>query len=276
MLSFVPISFKYKFKNLFQHWWSEAHVNKAVAGFLAASTAIGIDNGVEFEGKWPMTILYSIYYEFSKRYPHSRITAIKQETTCSKTELVLRMLNLTLGAETFQKGLQRFIEHRQNKTFVSNDIWEALTKQAHLDNRLCESATVNEIAESWITKDRIPMVTVVRDYQNKTATITQRMYLRERPHDVPEQEKMLWWIPLVVVQQNNLNFSNTSATKWMKKVKQVVLENIPDSDGFIIVNPEEIGPFPVNYDERNWNLLANFLLDEAGRAKIPVYTRYVS
>lgn len=255
------------------HWWSEAHVNKAVAGFLAASTAIEIDNGVEFEGKWPMTILYSIYYEFSKRYPHSRITAIKQETTCSKTELVLRMLNLTLGAETFQKGLQRFIEHRENKTFVSNDIWEALTKQAHLDNRLCESATVNEIAESWITKDRIPMVTVNRDYQKKTATITQRVYLRERPHDVPEQDKMLWWIPLVVVQQNNLNFTNTSATKWMKKVKQVVLENLPDSDSFIIVNPEEVGPFPVNYDERNWNLIANFLLQEAGRAKIPVYTR---
>ncbi|XP_062552082.1 aminopeptidase N [Armigeres subalbatus] len=255
------------------HWWSDAHVNKAVAGFLAASTAIEIDKGVEFEGKWPMTILYSIYYEFSKRYPHSRITAIKQETTCSKTELMLRMLNLTLGADTFQKGLQKFILHRENKSFVSNDIWEALTKQAHLDNRLCESATVNEIADSWIAKDRIPMVTVVRDYQKKTATVTQRVYLRERPHDVPEQEKMLWWIPLVVVQQNNLNFSNTSATKWMKKVKQVVLEDLPNSDNFIIVNPEEVGPFPVNYDEQNWNLLAQYLLTESGRAKIPIYTR---
>lgn len=255
------------------HWWSDAHVNKAVAGFLAAATTIDIDNGVEFEGKWPMTILYSIYYEFSKRYPHSRITAIKQETTCSKTELVLRMLNLTLGAETFQKGLQKFIEHREYKTFVSNDIWEALTKQAHLDGKLCETATINEIADSWVTKDRIPMVTVSRDYQKRTATITQRVYLRERPHDVPEQDKMLWWIPLVVVQQNNLNFTNTSATKWMKKVKQVTLENLTNSDEFIIVNPEEIGPFPVNYDERNWNLLASYLLNEAGRTKIPVYTR---
>lgn len=220
-----------------------------------------------------MTILYSIYYEFSKRYPHSRITAIKQETTCSKTELVLRMLNLTLGADTFQKGMQKFIEHRECKTFVSNDIWEALTKQAHLDRKLCETATINEIADSWVTKDRIPMVTVHRDYQKNTATITQRVYLRERPHDVPEQDKMLWWIPLVVVQQDNLNFTNTSATKWMKKVKQVTLENLTNADNFIIINPEEIGPFPVNYDERNWNLLASYLLDEGGRSKIPVYTR---
>lgn len=255
------------------HWWSEAHVNKAIVGFLSASTAISIDNGIEFEGKWPMTILYSIYYEFSKRYPHSRITAMKQETTCSKTELVLRMLNFTLGADTFRNGLQKFIKNREYKTFVSNDIWEALTKQAHLDTRLCESATVNEIAESWITKDRIPMVSVVRNYDSNTAVVTQRLYLRERPHDVPEQDKMLWWIPLVVVRQDNLNFTNTSATKWMKKTREVTLDELPGANNFIIVNPEEIGPFPVNYDTRNWNLLADFLQTEAGRLKIPVYTR---
>ncbi|XP_055634884.1 aminopeptidase N [Toxorhynchites rutilus septentrionalis] len=254
-------------------WWSDAHVNKAVAGFLAASAAISIDSGVEFEGKWPMTTLYSIYYEFSKRYPHSRITAMKQETTCSKTELVLRMLNFTLGADTFKKGLQKTIEHREYKTFVSNDIWEALTKQAHLDNRLCESASVNEIVDSWITLDRIPMVTVIRSYAKGTATATQKLYLRERPHDVPDQEKMLWWIPLVLMRQDRLNFANTSVSKWMKKVKEVELENLPDANNFIIVNPEEIGPFPVNYDQHNWNLLANYLLTEEGRMKIPVYTR---
>ncbi|XP_058127860.1 aminopeptidase N [Anopheles ziemanni] len=256
------------------HWWSDAHVNKAIAGFLSADTAIKIDGGAEFEGKWPMTILYSIYYEFSKRYPHSRITAMKQETTCSKTELVLRMLNYTLGEETFRRGLQKFIRHREFKTFYGDDVWEALTKQAHLDQRLCESATVNDVVNSWITKDRIPMVKVERSYGGqRTATVTQRLYLRERPHDVPEQDKMLWWIPLVVVTQDRLDFSNTSATKWMKQVREVVLEDLPADDRFIIVNPEEIGPFPVNYDEQNWNLLASFLQTDEGRARIPVYTR---
>uniref|UniRef100_A0A8W7PVR4 Aminopeptidase n=1 Tax=Anopheles coluzzii TaxID=1518534 RepID=A0A8W7PVR4_ANOCL len=255
------------------HWWSDAHVNKAIAGFLSADTAIKIDGGDEFEGKYPMTILYSIYYEFSKRYPHSRITAMKQETTCSKTELVLRMLNYTLGEATFRRGLQRFIQHREYKTFYGEDVWEALTKQAHLDQRLCESVTVNDVVNSWITKDRIPMVRVVRSYANRTATVTQRLYLRERPHDVPEQDKMLWWIPLVVVRQDRLNFGNVSTIRWMKQVREVTLDELPGPDEFIIVNPEEIGPFPVNYDERNWNLLATFLQKEESRTMIPVYTR---
>uniref|UniRef100_A0A182NAG4 Aminopeptidase n=1 Tax=Anopheles dirus TaxID=7168 RepID=A0A182NAG4_9DIPT len=255
------------------HWWSDAHVNKAIAGFLSADTATKIDGGDEFEGKYPMTILYSIYYEFSKRYPHSRITAMKQETTCSKTELVLRMLNYTLGEGTFRRGLQRFIQHREYRTFDGDDVWEALTKQAHLDQRLCESVTVNEVVNSWITKDRIPMVRVVRSYANRTATVTQRLYLRERPHDVPEQDKMLWWIPIVVVAQDRLDFRNVSAAKWMRQVREVQLEELPGPDEFIIVNPEEIGPFPVNYDERNWNLLATFLQREESRTLIPVYTR---
>jgi aminopeptidase N len=71
-----------------------------------------INNGSEMEGKWPMTVLYSIYYEFSKRYPHSRITGMKQETACTKIELLFRMFNNTLGADTFKKGLRSFIESR--------------------------------------------------------------------------------------------------------------------------------------------------------------------
>jgi len=40
----------------------------------------------------------------------------------------------------------------------------------------------------------------------------------------------------------------------------------------VIVNPEEVGPFPVNYDDKNWNLLSTFLQTEQ-RTEIPVYTR---
>lgn len=255
------------------YWWSDAHVNKAITGFLASSTALEIDNGAEFDGKWPMTVLYSIYYEFSKRYPHSRITGMKQETTCSKTELVLRMLNYTLGPETFRRGLQKFIADREFKTFFADDVWKSLTEQAHRDMVLCEKVSINDIAGSWISKDRLPVVLVNRNYEDKTATVTQKVYLRERPHDVPEQDKMLWWIPLVVVKQDKLDFNNATPTVWMKKEREVKLVDLPGPKEFVIVNPEEIGPFPVNYDTTNWNLIAAYLQTKEGREKIPVYTR---
>lgn len=231
-----------------------------------------VNQGKEFQGKWPMTILYSIYYEFSKRFPHSKITGMKEDTICSKTELLLRMLNETLGKDTIRRALQQFVAEREYGTFTQDDLWNTITKEAHTDAVLDKSMNVRQIAQSWIDKDRIPLVTVNRNYEAKTALVKQNVFLRERPHDVPHQENMHWYIPLVITSQDNLCFKNFTPSKWMKQENQIEVEGLPTEDKFIIVNAEEIGPFPVNYDQRNWVLLAEYLQTE-GRLSIPEFTR---
>ncbi|CAG9815486.1 unnamed protein product [Phaedon cochleariae] len=255
-------------------WWSDAHINHALVRYVTAYTTMKLKEMNETEpfNNWPMTMLYSIYYEFSKRYPHGKSTAIKQDSTSAKTELIFRMLNYTLGEKTFIHGMQRFMSDRQFKTFFGDDIWMSLTEQARFDEKLPQPITVNEIAASWITKDRLPVVTVTRNYKDNTASLSQRVYLRERPHDVPDQEKFLWWIPVVLIRQDTMHFGNTTPYTWMRKEREVQIENLPGKDSFIIVNPEEIGPFPVNYDPHNWGLLAKYLCSE-NRTKIPVTTR---
>ncbi|KAK9874641.1 hypothetical protein WA026_005467 [Henosepilachna vigintioctopunctata] len=253
------------------YWWSDAHINTALVRYVTAYTILKVDDADSFNN-WPMTMLYSIYYEFSKRYPHGKSTVIKQDSTSTKTELVFRMLNYTIGESTFKKGLQKFMADRQYKTFFGDDIWNSLTEQARIDKTLDEKMSVNDIAASWITKDRLPVVNVTRNYNDNSAHLTQKVYLRERPHDVPDQDKFLWWLPIIIVTQNNLDFSNSKPKVWMKMEKEIKIENIASSKDFIIVNPEEIGPFPVNYDEKNWNMLSEFLCTE-GRMKIPVNTR---
>lgn len=254
-------------------WWSDAHINKALASFLASYTVIELDNGREFNGKYPMTVLYSLYYEFSKRYPHSRITGMKQETTSFKTELVIRMLNYTLGSHTFKMGIRSFLANNHYGTFFGDDLWNHLTKQAHKDGVLDKKFIVADIANSWITKDRIPVITVTRNYKDNSANVEQKVYLRERPHDVPEQDKMLWWVPLIITKEDALDFSNSTPYAWLEKQREMKIYNLPAEDKFIIVNPEEIGPFPVNYDDKNWELLSNYLQTEEGRLSIPTYTR---
>lgn len=254
-------------------WWSDAHVNNALARYLTAYTTLQLNDGNETFNNWPMTMLYSIYYEFSKRYPHGKSTAIKQDSASAKTELVFRMLNYTLGEKTFKLGLQKFMADRQLKTFFGDDIWASLTEQARVDNVLHKDVSVNEIAASWITKDRLPVVNVTRNYDDNSATISQRVYLRERPHDVPDQEKFLWWIPIVLVREDKLDFENTKPLLWMDKKREIKIEKLPAKDKFIIVNPEEIGPFPVNYDRDNWNMLAKFLSNNEVRTSVPVNTR---
>lgn len=67
------------------------------------------------------------------------------------------------------------------------------------------------------------------------------MYLRDRPHDVPDQDKLLWWIPIVMITQDKMDFANSTPIVWMKKEREIVLRNLPGPKSFIIINPEEIG-----------------------------------
>ncbi|XP_033158873.1 aminopeptidase N isoform X2 [Drosophila mauritiana] len=254
-------------------WWTDANVNKALISFIASEIVFEINGGKEFNGKYPMTILYSLYYELSKRYPNSHITGIKHEFASIKVQLIIRMLCLTVGKYTFRLAIQSFISDYKFKTYKSSDFWNAITTQAIADNSLDSDLSILSISESWLKHSRLPLVTIIRDYDSETAIVQQKVYLRERLHDVPDQDSMLWWIPIALTRQDSLNFVNPSSFIWMNKTRQMLISNLPSKNMFIIVNEEEIGPFPVNYDDNNWNMLSKYLRTEEKRESIPVYTR---
>ncbi|XP_015123465.1 aminopeptidase N isoform X2 [Diachasma alloeum] len=254
--------------------WSDAQVNKALNSFLASKTTVDIDPN-EMEGKWPMTLLYSLYYEFGKTFPFSRVAGIRHEAVSAKTELVFRMFNYTLGEEMFRKGVQRLIhESSKNRSFYANDIF------AHLDTvriqnnvTLPDDLTISSIAAPWIFRDRVPLVTVTRDYETGNITFTQSVYLREAAPPSNEKMSYQWDIPIVMINQDKLNFTELKTNFWLTKAdSHITMKDTVDKNKFIIVNPEEIGMFPVNYDMCNWQMLSEFLQGPQ-RETIPVLTR---
>lgn len=93
----------------------------------------------------------------------------------------------------------------------------------------------------------------------------------------------------MVVAQNNLKFDELKPTIWMEEEARVVLQDLPSSSYFIIVNPEEVGmwlkfylflfvivftgPFIVNYDRKNWFLISEYLDRNLNNQQIPAGTR---
>ena len=59
------------------------------------------------------------------------------------------------------------------KAAEQDDLWRHLTAQAHADNTLPEDVTVKQIMDTWTLQMGYPVVTVSRDYDNNTATLTQ-------------------------------------------------------------------------------------------------------
>ncbi|XP_006615840.1 aminopeptidase N [Apis dorsata] len=256
--------------------WSDAPINKALNSFLASMTTVNL-NPDEMEGKWPMTLLYSLYYEFGKFEPFSRVGGIRNEATSAKTELVFRMFNYTLGEKLFQKGVRNFIQQNSEenlRTFFADDIYSRLNDVAKEMNILPEGLTVNSIAGPWTNRDRVPLVTVIRDYETQTLTLSQKVYLRETTRDSAPKVSYEWDIPIVIMTQEKLTFQEPCHL-WLTKGNSAKNLTVPDNTNenhFIIVNPEEIGMFPVNYDSCNWKMLSQFL-QSPNREKIPVLTR---
>jgi len=62
---------------------------------------------------------------------------------------------------------------RNRRTFFANDIFTYLNDVATETNNLPQGLTINGIAASWINRDRVPLVTVVRDYENEKIYLSQ-------------------------------------------------------------------------------------------------------
>lgn len=93
--------------------------------------------------------------------------------TTSKSITLFRMLNITLGKNTFQKGLANHIGKYKFSTASDNDLWTSLTDQAHQDGTLDQTITVKDIMDSWTDRPGYPILKVQRDYSNGKVVLSQ-------------------------------------------------------------------------------------------------------
>lgn len=62
---------------------------------------------------------------------------------------------------------------RNQRTFFADDIYSRLNDVAAEMDILPNGLTVNSIAGPWTNRDRVPLVTVIREYETQTITLSQ-------------------------------------------------------------------------------------------------------
>ncbi|XP_049964572.1 aminopeptidase N-like [Schistocerca serialis cubense] len=257
---------------------NDVHITKALVKFVVS--ALKQDPNLEPSQAASRVIPpmgYSLYYEYSKRHPYSLIGSLKEEIRVAKTQWIFRMLNYTLTERVFVHSIRKFIQASEYKMFTEDDLLNVMTEVAWREGTLLEPILVAYIVDSWFRPDRFPVVTVTRNYDEHTADIEQHMFLRERPHDAPNKDKQLWWVPIMLMTRDDMDVSTLTTITWMQEQREISIADMPSEDAFVVVNPEEIGMFMVNYDAANWRLLAEYL--EASAAKgsglrpLPALTR---
>lgn len=150
---------------------------------------------------------------------------------------IIRMINNFLGEETFKAGLINYLNEKKFSNAYHDDLWKALTKQAHKDGVLNENITVKQIMDTWILQSGYPVVNVTRNYDNGTATLNQLRYLLTGKIT----DKSMWYIPISFTNAKEFNFLNTTPKAWMKNEESIVLGNVANYNEWLYVNVRESG-----------------------------------
>lgn len=86
------------------------------------------------------------------------------------------MMNLFLGEETFREGVSEYLKKNAYGNAEQDDLWKSLSEAAHKSNALPETMTVKEIMDTWTLQTGYPLITVVRNYDEGTAKVSQVNY----------------------------------------------------------------------------------------------------
>lgn len=255
-------------------WWSDLWLNE---GFASYVEYIGV-NAVEPD--WLILeqfVVSEVQMVFGldalqSSHPVSievgnpdEINEIFDRISYAKGASIIRMMDHFLTTPVFTTGLTSYLRKRSYSSATQNDLWAALTEQAHRDRKLADDVTVKDIMDTWTLQTGYPVVDVVRDYARGTARLHQKRFVLR---DVNATEDPLWWVPITYTTQSSPDFATTRPTHWMGRQQRAV--DLPHlgarPDQWVVFNVQETGFYRVNYDVTNWRLLTRALRDPANLA----------
>ena len=168
-------------------------------------------------------------------------------------------------------------------------MWEELTKQAHLDETLDLELNIKDIMDTWTLQKGYPVINIDTKcyYCNNSyddddyyyINITQNWFLLNpisTTNNNNQTSDYKWYIPFTYTTSNELNFNFETKPIWFKNndtsIQIKINNNYNNSnETWLIGNIKHSGYYRVNYDEKNWNLLINQLLND--HTKIDIINR---
>ncbi|XP_016986275.2 aminopeptidase N [Drosophila rhopaloa] len=192
----------------------------------------------------------------------SQILGQFTEYVYKKGALTIRMLHKLLGEESFFQGIRSFLRKYSLGNVDQGDLWQSLQEVSKLNGVIPVDFNLSRAMDSWTLQGGYPLVTLIRDYKTGRLTLNQTRFYQGK--NISE-DSHCWWVPLTFVRQNHPDFEQTNPQFWLEcpsATKVLQLPDLPAADKWIILNPQVSTIFRVNYDEHNWDLIIESLLND--------------
>ncbi|CAH1779550.1 unnamed protein product [Owenia fusiformis] len=178
--------------------------------------------------------------------------------TYNKGGSVIRMMKFILTAETFRKGLGKYVDKFAYGTTVHNDLYAVLEQQAKDDGMVRWDDSVTNftgIMDTWIEQMGYPVVKVTVD-QNTNMHLKQEHFLFDENDTLSYQSPFgsyIWDVP--VIYTTEADPSQESAVWLYREQEKTQVIPAKNSQDWLLANIYEQGFFRVNYDAAGWGSL---------------------
>ena len=161
----------------------------------------------------------------------------------SKGASVIRMLENFLGAETFRKGLNRYLSGHMYDNARTEDLWSALETES--------GQPVTAIMDSWVKQMGYPVLQVEseRSSGQTTLSVTQERFVYDRLLGESEPDTEVWRVPISASQ------AGQDSDITVMDGRQAQLDVTGGADSWVKLNPLQTGFFRVNYSTEDWQRL---------------------
>ncbi|XP_052859646.1 aminopeptidase N [Anopheles cruzii] len=257
-------------------WWTDLWLNEGFATYVAS---LGVE---ELHPEWHSLTEESVsnsldIFKFDallSSHPVSveighpnQISQIFDAISYEKGSTVIRMMHLFLDEETFRNGVARYLRRHAYGSAQQDDLWAALTEEAHANGVLPDEISVKSVMDSWTLQTGYPIVTVSRNYAANTAEVSQERFVSSPPAERNATSDQCWWIPLTYASGADPDFNDTAPKAWMecggggggggvqRNGSQRTLDDLPDGKHWVIFNVQLAGLYKVKYDVPNYRLI---------------------
>ncbi|KHN87439.1 Aminopeptidase N [Toxocara canis] len=253
-------------------WWNDLWLNEGFATMMAPKAADHVENSTlrtsqYFTADVALKALSGDQHArttqpISLKKNSDRVHVQDSKILYNKGATVLRMVESTIGADVFRRGLNPYLRKFAYSNADKNDFLASFSlifnESDHREDAFVSSNfSVSDFIDSWIYQPGFPLLEVRRTRGH--FEISQNIF------DVDENPafaNLQWKVPIFVGR------GEKRSVLWLKENETVILH---DKKRPFLIDIDSHGYYRVVYDEETWNDITDLLL--RSYEELPVSTR---
>ena len=176
--------------------------------------------------------------------------------TYSKGSTVNRMMEHMITLPAFVDGLKTYLKDLEYSNAVNEDLFSHLDDALETYGTIPSKYNISTLMNPWLNQKNYPLLTVRVDTILGQASLSQERFLI-RPDVSGDSHNYQWYVPITYTKLDGTeNFNNTHPITYLEPDSTIPDFNIGFGSEAVIFNLQQTGYYRVNYDQGNWDAIA--------------------